>query len=154
MAAKLIGTDSNPTTNSGLGYIRYTDFTCEQTGVLTSLRVYCLVNGNVRAAIYTSVGSYAVTLLAETGSEALVAGAYRDMALTTSVNLTAGTHYCLAVQSDTTGGNGYLESAGYKHSHELSAYGAFPATATNTASDAYIEGVQGWGNINGFFQFI
>jgi len=143
---KLLGTDTPGTINFPSGYVLATQYTCDATGIDSEIRLHCLVNSNVRAAIYSDNGSnQAGNLLAESNSVAITAGDWRTVALNSNVNVTAGTKYWLAVQCQTTGGVSYRDVT-WQRGYKAQAYGAFPATGSGWTYDSALDcGIQGYG---------
>jgi hypothetical protein len=146
MAVKLIGTDTAGGESSGSGYIYTNQFTCAVSGILASIKAYCLANSNVRVAIYSDSGSNTVgNLLQESASTAITSGDWRSIDLAATVNITSGTKYWLACQVATTGGIAFRFVTcvrGYK----TYTYGAFPADGTDFGyADNTEVSLQGWG---------
>jgi len=146
MATKLIGTDTAGDTNCSTGYVEGSQFTCAVSGTLDTIKVYCLVNSNVRVAIYTDSGSNTVgNLIAESASTAVTKDDWRSIAIAGGA-IVAGTKYWLMAQCETTGGTSYRSLAGALDSWKAQAYGAFPANGTGFSSpSAYEYASQGWG---------
>ncbi len=147
MAVKLIGTDTAGDTAASYGYVFSNQFTCDVTGVLSSVKVHCLfTNTNVRVAIYSDNGSNQVNvLLQESASTAITTGDWRSVDLAASVNVTSGTKYWLAVQAQTNVAIAYRLVTCVR-SYKAQSYGAFPADGTGFSYDTVAEvPLQGWG---------
>jgi hypothetical protein len=143
---KLIGTDAVGTQHSPDGFVQTTQYTCIATGIVSEIRLHCLVNSNVRAAIYSDNGSNkAGSLLAESNSVAITAGDWRTVALNSNANLTYGSKYWLAFQCQTVGGVSYRLTT-LNRGYIAQAYGAFPSTGLNWTYDILVDyGIQGYG---------
>jgi len=150
MAIQLIGTDTAGDTGSIAAYLQSSEFICGASGNCTSILVYCLVNSNVRVALFGDGGSHTMgDLIVESGSEAIVAGDWRAITIA-STPLVKDTVYWLAFQCQTAGGVAFraLPNTRYR-GYKAQAYGAFPADGTDFAyDDDYEYSLQGWGDIS------
>ena len=148
-ATQLIGTSSYGADSLSPGAIKYQRFQCTFSGNCDIIKTYVTANGNVRVAIYTDSSGHPLTLLRESGSTAVTATGWKDVAITATA-LTSGTYYWLAIQTDAVAGGGcvYRTLGGAQFENETQAYGAFPATATPTEVDGYEWALQGWSSID------
>lgn len=128
---KAIGTTSAGTANFSTGFVRYNKFTADFSTSVTSMKVYCAVNSNVRVAIYADNAGTPGTLLNESASVAITAGDWRSVTIPTT-SIVSGTVYWLAAQPETLGGITYVAETNLGYGYEAQAYGAFPANATLT----------------------
>lgn len=146
MTVKLIGTTTVGDTNIGVNYVHACQFTCDTSGSLTSMLVYCLVNSNVRVALYTDNGSNKVgNLVAESASTAITSGAWREITVAGGA-ISVGTKYWLAIQVETAGGGAYKVTGGAPRGYKAQAYGAFPANGLDFSYDTgVLYSLQGWG---------
>ena len=145
--AKLLGTDTAGTTNLGTGYIHASQFTCATSGRVTEIRVRCLVNSNVKAAIYSDNGSNQVgSLLAESASIAVTAGDWRTVTLNSGADVVAGTKYWPCVKIETAGGCAY-RTVSVNRGYKAAAYGdSFPSDGSGFSYDTAVENsLQGFG---------
>ena len=102
MTVKLIGTDTAGDTNGYAGYAIANQFTCAQSGAFTGIKVYCLVNSNVRVALYSDDGANGLgNLIAESASTAVTANAWSAEIAVAGGDITLGTKYWLAHQTQT-----------------------------------------------------
>ncbi|MCJ7655064.1 MAG: hypothetical protein MUO97_07175, partial [Dehalococcoidia bacterium] len=147
MTIKLVGTSVTtwPYT-APVGYVHAAQYVCIAAGTLSEIKVYCKANSNVRVAIYSDSGSDTIgNLLKESASVAITAGDWRTIALPSTVELTLGTIYWLAVQVQTDGGCGYT-SASQRRGYKTQAYGAFPASGSGFTIQVDTDwALQGWG---------
>ena len=142
---KLLGASTNGTGNDATGYAFAQRFQCLATGILSSLLTYCLVNSNVRLAIYADSSGAIGSLLGESASTAVTSGAWREVSLASNVNVTKDTYYWLAVQNQTAGGCSYWSSSGTPYKRYTQSYGAFPSSVSWTDITDVGLAVQGYG---------
>lgn len=127
----------SPVVARSTGVIWAYDTICIRAGDCSEIRVYCFANSNVRVAVYTGT-----TLLAESNSTAITAGAWRSVALTSTVAMTLGATYVVAVQCQTNYAIGtYISVSPHTYRIQSQAYGAFPNPATWYTSAGNYHGV-------------
>lgn len=146
MSVQLIGTiNIGDTGNPGPGYIIYSRFQCIQSGLCTSIKAYCAINTNCRAALYSDVSTLPNTLLSQSDSVALTATGWGDMPIT-SYALAVGSYYWLAVNQSVNLALVYSSTGGLSK-YEASTYTTFPATATPLSNGVLLYSLQGWGDV-------
>jgi hypothetical protein len=101
---KLLGVDD--TTSSGNNFDNYVSlcrFTAEASGTVTSVRVKCSGNGNVKVAIYADSSGSPGALLGAVNTSTPVSSGWNTISLPSPVSITSGTPYWLAVACDSSG---------------------------------------------------
>src|SRR4030042_2478797 len=99
----LIGTSTVGTANVTVGLLCACKFTCAASGVVSGIKVYSLVNGDVKVGIYSNVANSPGTLLTSNNTgTACTAGTWTNVAVPDRL-VTAGTGYWLCAVGSVTG---------------------------------------------------
>jgi len=148
---KLLGSGATGTATGGTSIVRLAKFTASGTGNINEIRVYSLVGGNVKVALYSDSAGAPGSLLGanDTGTgTACIAGQWNTISLP-ATHVDSGTAYWIGV-ADATGAGACYSSASpipiYYQSITYSSY-AFPSSAGTgytTATWAYMA-FAGWG---------
>ena len=151
---QLMGMSLDPTTNYPKDYKSGQRFQCVKSGILTTIKVFCRANSNVKVALYKdAAGPVPYELLAYSASTALTSGAYRSISLVSSYAVTKDTYYWILATCGTAGGMGYKPDGLYSARYKADAYAnAWPDPITGTTLDptAIFIGLQGWGETSLF----
>ena len=141
---KIIGTDTQGTSNLTAGYSLCQKFQASASGNCDKIEVYCLVNSNVRVGIYTDNAGSPNTLLNQSASTAITSGGWRSITID-STALTSGTYYWLACICETTGGtsNTFPGNTGVYTYQNMGGYTTLPSTATGTPENNYLIAIRG-----------
>lgn len=102
MAERLVGTINEGSTNTTLNYLYHARFQAIASGVGAVFKVFCLVPGNVKIAIYSDSGTYPNALLAVNNTGQAVTAGWNNLTIP-NVNIVSGTYYWLAFITDTSG---------------------------------------------------
>jgi hypothetical protein len=154
MATKLIGATTNGNTGLVVNYCWFAKYTAIKSDLCNLLRAYCLVNSNVRMALFADSAGLIGANLGESASLPAIAGDYRDIVIP-SIQIILGTDYWIGFQNETAGGGSYQVLPGTYGYITPFAYGPFPATGAGASYATGVEiALQGW-NVpaGGFFMF-
>ena len=117
--------------NNAASYVLYHQFTALYNASVYYISVYCLVDSNVRVAIYTNDSDKPKTLLVESASTAITKTGWRNIYFASPYPVVQGTIYWLASNCQTNGGASYSGGSGLpRYCNQSHAYGAFPASAS------------------------
>lgn len=148
MAVLLVGASVAGTSNTVANYFSLGKFTAVQTGHVTSFRVYSLVNGNVKVAIYAdSGGEPGARLSYNNTAQAVTGGAWNTLTIP-GLDITTGVDYWLATNRDTNGATSHRTVSGVAR-YKYAAFAGFtfpdPAGVGFTNWDGHEYAHAAWG---------
>jgi len=113
------------------GYIYYAHITPSGNGTIDTIGINInSTDGNIRLAIYNDSGGVPDSLLGESSSTVAV-NYWNDLALGSSVNVSTGNQYWLAVQFSSASCRWFQHTGEGANKHQSGyAYSAFPSTAS------------------------
>jgi hypothetical protein len=125
--SQIIGTTTGGDLGANTGWIRWGKFLAIESGDCTSLSVYCLASGNVRAAIYSNnaTANNPDQLLSQSASTYVIGGGWRDISIA-STPLISGNAYWLGVQSEEVNVATTRVSGSSIFAAQAQSYGEFP----------------------------
>lgn len=83
------------------GTLNLTRFQAAVSGVMSYAYVRMAVGGKIKVAVYSDSGGSPGSLLAQSNEKTTTGNAYNKVDLTSTINITSGTYYWLAVACDT-----------------------------------------------------
>src|SRR4030042_1198623 len=147
---KLLGSDINGTGNHGADYVCYCKFTALFTGKTTQIKVYSLVAGNAKIAIYADDnGEPGNKITGNDSGQACYVG-WNTLTIG-ATQVTKDTIYWLGVNTDTSGTSSwYLQSgSGAQRRQKPATYSSFtwPSNAGTgfSSTNDYYQALAGYG---------
>jgi hypothetical protein len=147
---RLIGSSTDGVSNLSASFLNHNKWVADYTGIVSEIKVYSLVAGNVKVALYADDGGEPGALLSTNNEgQAVSAGQWNAVSIP-EVSITAGTTYWISGVWDTTGAvtyNGGGRVRRYKGGQVYSTF-TFPDPAgTGYTSGTQNESMAGWGVI-------
>jgi hypothetical protein len=151
VAQRLIGRATAGVATMGGGYVLYSRFQAEESGTVSQIKVYSLVAGNAKVAIYAdSSGEPGNKITGNDNSQACNASQWNTLSIDDTAVL-KDTYYWIGVAIDTTGAASYSAATGGTARYKPITYGAFitwPSSAgTGFTNTGALMSLAGWGSI-------
>jgi hypothetical protein len=147
---KLLGTDTNGTGNHGADYVCYCKFAALFTGIITQFKVYSLVAGNAKIAIYADNNGEPGNKIAGNDSGQACSVGWNTLTIG-DTQVTKDAIYWLGINTDTSGTSSwYLQSGSSAQRRQKPAtYSSFtwPSNAGTgfSSTNDYYQALAGYG---------
>jgi hypothetical protein len=143
----LIGSSTQGTGNIGGDQVRYSKFTAEATGKVTEIKVYSLVSGSVKVAIYAdNAGEPGNKITGNDDSQDVTLNQWNTLTIAETY-ITEGTVYWLGICTSVTGAASGISTGGIGR-YKTVTYSTFTwpdSAGTGFTSSTYKISQAGWG---------